>query len=133
MLTSFPSGLPTSPKHSMTCQTFFTSRLPPLGLERWLRGEVRQLFLQRTKAQFPVPTSGRSCAPVTPAPGDSIPSSGVCRQPAYTCTCIHKETHIKHGKINIKINDAPLVISQCLVHIWPYLDFSASWVSTTPL
>jgi hypothetical protein len=59
----------------------------------WKNSSVIQSFyllLQRTQVQFPAPTSGSPQLLSTPAPGDPIPSSGLCRHMyTYTLAGIH--------------------------------------------
>lgn len=50
-----------------------------------------------------VPMPNGSQAPVTPDPGQSVPSPGLCRDP-YTCAHAHKDTHIHKNKKIIIIN-----------------------------
>jgi hypothetical protein len=52
-------------------------------------------LFQRTSVWFPAPTSGQTAGsqpPVTPVPGDLMPSAGTCEHCIHTCmhTDIHK-------------------------------------------
>jgi hypothetical protein len=76
------------------------------------------LLVQRTRVVFLVPISGSSQLPVTPAPGDLMPSAGLLER------CTHK---IKHPaslppSLNIKINTIGQVH---LVGIYRQLDPTA--------
>lgn len=48
-----------------------------LRLERWLSGYECVVLLKATHIQFPAPIVGHSQPPVTPYPGDLVPSAGL--------------------------------------------------------
>lgn len=68
----------------MTRSESLHDKSPEEGLERWLSGQTKQLTVW-----FPTSLLGTSQLPITPAPGDPVPSSGLPWAPT------HEQTQIK--------------------------------------
>jgi hypothetical protein len=62
------------------------------GLKRWLSGQEHILLLQSTQVQFPL-NLGSSQTPVTPAPGNPAPSSGLQRCHMHMKACMFINPH----------------------------------------
>lgn len=71
-------------------------KLNQTRLERWVYSQESSVPSQRTRVQFPIPTSGSQQQPVAPAPVYLSPSAGHQRHhTSHTLTQTHVRTHKK--------------------------------------